>query len=757
MSISPLLPRLPLNIRAEQPQLCALAVSVRPSSLRLPARTGAPNYHATRLLRQQEQPRARENEAGQAIEGEEELDVDAQKLQNEVRTLMRQVPSSVAVLTVASYDGELNSYVPMGVAVSSLTTVTLDPPTLSFNLKQPSKTLEAIRAASGLFRVHFPAASRGGAKMVELFTRGNHAAAYRLRTKEEKIYIPVPHATWDNRATASRAPQMWSDATRAAVECTLTHELPVADHVIIVARVDSIKSKLQHEPTILYHDGAYMRPDGTRVSTRGSNPIAGQRSGAWSVWDYPLFPGEQERRDYVARVKTMMTDNPASLTRPAKEVLRDLDVNLPYSPGAFGINLEQLLDECRREAGAKSILHAQLQGMPTLFEFYGRITPSDKAKIIERARNLVRADPRFLYQNYRIFLQHLGVSPHSKNLLPSDFMKPMRADRLVGPFQPHMTTSGDDQKNYSLPHLEQVERRLISHFGDLSNQETLSSHLGLIMETLGEPSTMSTYFKRSRARLFCEAAPHRYGFPNVDIAGAVTHEEALVVIQRVVTFMRVDDQLVYRQNANLDPIEVLRQVRVHPTISGLDVEFFFGKLRNVFYSTRRFRDFAEQVDKMMEPYFASTVSWQDFEKRVKEFVQKLPLRVIAWSTRDRLAAMGLHQAAAVTVPISTERQPLNKGHILDTVVAKELKNLYGQAPNEVNQAIARYLKQQYNFEVRPKSAVAVPEPRSSGDEMRQAMMANRNVDVMRAPVRVEPEGPRIRYLDRQGTSRKRPW
>jgi flavin reductase (DIM6/NTAB) family NADH-FMN oxidoreductase RutF len=667
---------------------------------------------------------------------------------------MRKVPSSVAVLTVASYDTELNSYVPMGVAVSSLSTVTLDPPTLSFNLKQPSKTLDAIRAAGGLFRVHFPAANRGGAKMVELFSRGNHAAAYKLRIKDEKIYIPVPHAKWDNRATASRAPQIWNDSTRAAIECTLTHELLVADHVIVVARIDSIKSKMQHESAILYHDGTYMRPDGTHVSTRGSPTIAGAGEGAWSVWDYPVFFGEQERHDYVARVKTMIMDNPASLTRPGKEALRELEVNLPYSPSAFGINLEQLLDECRRDSGARSLLPAQLQATPTLCDFYGRITPSDKAKIIDRARNLVRADPRFLYQNYRIFLQHLGVSPHSKNLLPSDFMEPLRADGLVGPFQPRMTTSAYDQKQYDLQYLEQVERRLISHFADLSNQALLSSPLGSVMETLGEPSAMSTYFKRSRARLFSEAAPQRYSFPNVDIAGAVTHEEALVVIQRVISFMQVDNQLVYRQNANLDPIEVLRQVGVHPTISGLDVDFFFGKLKHVFYSTRRFRDFAEQVDKMMEPHFASTVSWEDFMKRAKSFVQKLPLRAIAWSTRDRLAAMGLHQEAAVTVPISTEKQPLNKGHILDTVVAKELKNLYGQASDEVNRAIARYLKQQYNFEVRSKPAVDAPRPRSSGDELEEAMMANRNVDVMRAPERVECEGTRIRYFDREGSSRK---
>jgi hypothetical protein len=34
------------------------------------------------------------------------------------------------------------------------------------------------------------------------------------------------------------------------------------------------------------------------------------------------------------------------------------------------------------------------------------------------------------------------------------------------------------------------------------------------------------------------------------------------------------------------------------------------------------------------------------------------------------------------------------------------------------------------------------------------MMANRNVDVMRAPERVEREGTRIRYFDREGSSRK---
>ncbi|KAL5114389.1 hypothetical protein ACEQ8H_007738 [Pleosporales sp. CAS-2024a] len=223
-----------------------------------------------------------------------EAEAEAAKLSNEVRLLMRDVPSSVAVITVFCHDPELKTSVPLGVAVSSLSTVTLSPPTISFNIKHPSKTLDAIRANKGQFRVHFPAATHGGAMMVDLFSRGNHPDAYTSRMSAFNMDMHSDELTVKQpSATHSNAPRITNDFVRAAMECTLTQELTVADHVILVARVDSMENgKKRQGSTILYVNGSYTKAREARITLPSS-------AAAKTVVtrDYPLFSGQEERGD----------------------------------------------------------------------------------------------------------------------------------------------------------------------------------------------------------------------------------------------------------------------------------------------------------------------------------------------------------------------------------------------------------------------------------------------------------------------------
>lgn len=175
---------------------------------------------------------------------------------------MRKVPTSVAVITVAHYDHESKENVPMGVAVSSLSTVTLDPPTISFNIKHPSQTLDAIRAANGLFRVHFLASDEGGARIVELFCRGNHQDAYKTRQENTRIRVPLRR----ENGSPSESPMLTGESIRAAMECKLTQELTVADHVILVAEINTLDNIDPQKPSILYIDGSYMCPNGTVIA-----------------------------------------------------------------------------------------------------------------------------------------------------------------------------------------------------------------------------------------------------------------------------------------------------------------------------------------------------------------------------------------------------------------------------------------------------------------------------------------------------------
>lgn len=690
-------------------------------------------YHATRLLYQQDQPQpqtsdaetqsaivkddgnettSQEIDSDLAIKREEipievdEADVEAARLQQNVRQLMRNVPSSVVVVTVHKYDSEMKMNVPMGVAVSSLSTVTLDPPLISFNIKQPSKTLDAIRAAEGRFRVHFPAGNRSGATTVDLFSHGNHPDAYNMRTKKLRLLVPGITAASKYLETKSKAPQISADSVRAAMECTLTQEFSVADHVILVAKVDSIENRAPGSRTVLYVDGSYIRADGTLINIPNDQAPAIQSTR--SVWDHELFPGEEERRNYVEQIKAVIKAKP-SLLESGKDAIRNLEAGLPMSPGLWGINLEQLIDECRREAGMSSNLSVSLQESSVLSDFYGRLTPSDRSKIVERARNLVATNSDYLHQNFRIFLQYLGVSTGSIDLLPSDIAEPLRAHGLLVPFIPRMQHTSLNRRDYNLQYLEQVEVRLVEHLAALGHEKAVVTQLTQAMEDIGEHRQLATYFKKSRARLYAAASPELFGPSNIDIAGEVSKEETRVIINRVVRHMQVEEHPTwFRKRVHNDSHETLRLLGIHPCITGFDAEFLFGKLQHIYITSHSLGDMARRVEEMVQPWFDTTIGWEDFETRVKSFVQKEPMRAMSWSTRDMLAAMGLSWEAVLDVPSSLDKQPLNGGRVLHTIVAKELKALHGEAPEELSQAISLFLKQEYNFDVDPEAPAIVP-------------------------------------------------
>jgi flavin reductase (DIM6/NTAB) family NADH-FMN oxidoreductase RutF len=663
--------------------------------------------------------------------------------------LMRNVPSSVAVITAQSYDSELKCYVPMGVAVSSLSTVSLDPPTISFNIKQPSKTLDAIRRAGGRFRVHFPAADRGGANIVDLFSRGNHQDAYTMRLRGlTNVHLPGEYARAGRlRASASGAPQILNDSVRAAMECTLTQEQTVADHVILVAKVDSLESRRQGsqgDRTILYVDGSYMRPDGSKIAFHQNTKAIEDE---WSIWDYPLFPGEEERRDYMERIKTIIKKHP-QIMQHGKQSISQLEAMLPLSPSKWGINLEQLIEKCRGENGMPPTLPPHLKDLPILSDFYGRLSPSDRAKMAERVKTLVKVDNRFLSLNYRLFLQNMGISAASVDLLPSDIAEPLRAEGLLGP--PHPTSEPLNPKGgpYDLLHFEQIEKRLLEHLRTMTLQKLLGSQLDQVIESLGEPRFVATYFKRSRARLYAATYTDQFQPRKFDIAGEVSPEEARVVLSRFLRYMEVENTTTFRIKVHLDYHEILRGERIHPSITGFDVEYLAGKLNHLHLTTRLARDLPGRIDQMIEPWFTSVVAWPDLEQRVHSFVHKMPMQAMAWSTKDKLAAMGLHQNAVLDVTmdstkpfvanghVSSTRPFVRNGDILDTIVARELKNLYGNATPKLNQVIARFLKSEYDFDINEGMTVsegvtdslAQAPHQSSGDDMLEAMVARRTVN-----------------------------
>jgi flavin reductase (DIM6/NTAB) family NADH-FMN oxidoreductase RutF len=211
----------------------------------------------------------------QAHYGERELFVseeDSGRLSSLLRKFMREVSAPVTVITVAHEDPVSDEHVPLGTVVSSLNTVTLDPPHISFNIKTPSQTLEAIRAAEGNFRVHFLTATPQGGRTASAFSKKNDRESWSHRMDQGNITQPPTSAH-----ISARAPEISGKALFAAMACQVSQVIPVADHVVVVAKVKNLDtSGLTSYPQglLMYHNGNYTSSESAIVwvPNQGKHP-----------------------------------------------------------------------------------------------------------------------------------------------------------------------------------------------------------------------------------------------------------------------------------------------------------------------------------------------------------------------------------------------------------------------------------------------------------------------------------------------------
>lgn len=146
---------------------------------------------------------------------------------------MREVVGHFAsgVVVVSAVDGET----PVGFTCQSFTSLSLDPPLVSFNPARTSSTWPRIRSV-GRFCVNVLAA--GQEDVSGAFARsGTHK------------YLGV---TWF--PAPSGAPILAGAV--AWIDCSLEHEYPGGDHTIVVGRVHELGADPSGEP-LLFHRGRY--------------------------------------------------------------------------------------------------------------------------------------------------------------------------------------------------------------------------------------------------------------------------------------------------------------------------------------------------------------------------------------------------------------------------------------------------------------------------------------------------------------------
>jgi flavin reductase (DIM6/NTAB) family NADH-FMN oxidoreductase RutF len=146
-----------------------------------------------------------------------------------LRAMMRRFPTGVAVVT--TLDG---SDAPRGMTVSSLCSVSLDPPTLLVCLRVGSPTLDAI-LTSGRFAVNL---LHGDASAVaDLFASGEP-------DRFERVY-------WEHDPTCPEAagPHLRHDAY-AIADCRATRAERLGDHVVVFGEALRVTERPECSPLV---------------------------------------------------------------------------------------------------------------------------------------------------------------------------------------------------------------------------------------------------------------------------------------------------------------------------------------------------------------------------------------------------------------------------------------------------------------------------------------------------------------------------
>lgn len=145
------------------------------------------------------------------------------------RAVFRAHAASVAVITADAGRG------PAGFTATSLVSVSLTPPLVSFALSTSASSWPTIAAASSL--------------AVHLLAEEQHELARRFATSGIDRFEGV---AWSRLATGEPV----LDDPPVRLRGTVEHRFRAGDHHIVVARLTSADVRRPHSP-LIYHDGAY--------------------------------------------------------------------------------------------------------------------------------------------------------------------------------------------------------------------------------------------------------------------------------------------------------------------------------------------------------------------------------------------------------------------------------------------------------------------------------------------------------------------
>ncbi|KAK1982304.1 flavin reductase like domain-containing protein [Colletotrichum cereale] len=154
------------------------------------------------------------------------------ELPEQLRGVMRRLAHSVVVCTATDRRGR-----PRGMTMSSFVSLSMEPvPLVTFNVRTPSRTLQAIQddgGGGGLFNIHVLAEGAGGARVAEWFTRGNAAG--------EGLFRDLPDGVAVSEEDGA-APVLEGKGVLYVLRCRALGEgmVRVRDHVVVVGEVEGV-------------------------------------------------------------------------------------------------------------------------------------------------------------------------------------------------------------------------------------------------------------------------------------------------------------------------------------------------------------------------------------------------------------------------------------------------------------------------------------------------------------------------------------
>lgn len=166
----------------------------------------------------------------------------ASNVADNLRVAFRNVAQPVVIITGSRHSDRLDDHFSRGITVSSLTSLSLDPPRVVFNVKMPSRAFEVMEAE---FVVH----------MLK-FTEAHIVLARMFARNDENLPSQGDQDLWQQQSEKLHRPTANPFTTR--LRCTTERIITIGDHCLIVGLVADVQLVSGADKSLLYADGRFV-------------------------------------------------------------------------------------------------------------------------------------------------------------------------------------------------------------------------------------------------------------------------------------------------------------------------------------------------------------------------------------------------------------------------------------------------------------------------------------------------------------------